>query len=47
MTLPNDILELIEKYKQKYNKKPEKGFNYDEWDNFEQYKKYLGNELNK
>ena len=47
MTLPNDILELIDEYKKIYNKRPEKGFNYDEFNNFDEYKEYLKKELGK
>lgn len=47
MLLPNDILELIKEYETKYNQKLEKGFNIDEWNSFEEYKKYLEEELKK
>jgi hypothetical protein len=47
MIIPNEILELIKEYKKKYNKRPEKGFNYDEWNSFEEYKEYLEKELRK
>lgn len=47
MIFPNEIKELIHQYIEKYGKRPEEGFNYDEWDSFEQYKKYLEKELGK
>ena len=47
MTLPDDIKEMTDKYIEKYGKKPEYGFNYDEWNSFEEYKKYLEEELKK
>ena len=46
MTIPNKIKELIHKYMDKYNKRPAP-FNYDEWNSFEEYEKYLESELNK
>ncbi|MCI8760426.1 MAG: hypothetical protein HFJ34_04825 [Clostridia bacterium] len=46
MIIPNEILKLIKEYEEKYNKKP-RPWNYDEWDNFEQYRQYLEKELNK
>lgn len=45
MNIPDEILELIEEYKKKYGKRPDKGFNYDEWDSLGQYKGYLEKEL--
>lgn len=47
MDLPNEIMNLIDEYKNKYNKSPEKGFNYDEWNSFDDYKNYLKMELEK
>lgn len=47
MDLPNEIMNLIDEYIKKYNKRPEKGFNYDEWNSFDEYKKYLKKELEK
>lgn len=44
MIIPNEILDLIKKYEEKYNKKP-KPWNYDEWDSFKQYQEYLEKEM--
>lgn len=42
--IPTEIKELIHEYI-KRNKKRPSPFNYDEWNNFEEYKKYLEKEL--
>lgn len=44
--IPDKVKELIHEYISKYNKRP-KPFNYDEWNNFEEYRKYLESEMNK
>ena len=44
--LSNEILELIDKYKKIYGKKPEP-FWYTEWKSQEEYKEYLKKEINK
>lgn len=44
--LSNEILELIDKYKKIYGKKPEP-FWYTEWKSQEEYKEYLEKEINK
>ncbi len=46
MKIPNDIKKLIHEYIERNGKRPN-GFNYDEWDSFEQYKEYLEKELRK
>ena len=46
MIIPDEIKELIHKYIEKNGKRP-LGFNYDEWNSFAEYKKYLERELNK
>lgn len=46
INIPNEIDILIQKYINQYNKRPAP-FNYDEWDNFDEYKEYLKKELNK
>lgn len=46
INIPKEIDDLIEKYEQKYKKKPEP-WNYEEWESFDQYKEYLEKELNK
>lgn len=47
MELPNEIIKLINEYKKQYGKRPEKGFNYDEWNSLQEYKEYLEKELKK
>lgn len=44
--IPTEVKELIHEYMTKYGKRPAP-FNYDEWDNFKEYKEYLKKELNK
>lgn len=44
--LSNEILELIDKYKRIYGKKPEP-FWYTEWNSQEEYKEYLEKEISK
>ncbi len=46
VNIPNDVDMLIDEYIKKKGKKP-RLWNYDEWDSFEEYKKYLEAELNK
>lgn len=46
MIIPDEIKELIHKYIEKNGKRP-LGFNYDEWNSFAEYKKYLEKELEK
>lgn len=45
MTIPDEIKRLINKYIEEKGKRPEKGFNYDEWNSFDDYKEYLEKEL--
>lgn len=45
VNIPDDVDKLIDEYIEKKGKRP-KPFNYDEWDNFGQYKEYLEKELN-
>ena len=44
--IPDEIKKLIHEYINKYNKRP-MAFNYDEWNNFDEYKEYLVKELEK
>ena len=46
MIIPDEIKKLIHEYIEKNGKRP-LGFNYDEWNSFEEYKKYLEKELEK
>lgn len=46
INIPKEIDDLIEKYEQKYKKKP-KPWNYDEWESFDEYRQYLEKELKK
>lgn len=46
MIIPNDVKVLIHKYINEKGKRP-LPFNYDEWNSFEEYKKYLEKELEK
>ena len=46
VNIPSDVKELIYKYIEKINKRPAP-FNYDEWNSFDEYKKYLEKELKK
>ncbi len=46
MTIPSEIEDLIHEYISKYSKRPTP-FNYDEWNSFAEYKKYLEEELEK
>lgn len=47
INIPDDIKDLIHEYIKKNGKRPEKGFNYDEWNNLDEYKEYLEKELEK
>ena len=44
MIIPDDVYKLIDEYIEKEGKKPHP-WNYDEWNSFEEYKKYLEKEL--
>ena len=46
MIIPDEIKKLIHEYIEKNGKRP-LGFNYDEWNSLEEYKKYLEKELEK
>lgn len=46
MIIPDEIKQLIHKYIEEKGKRP-LGFNYDEWNSFEEYKNYLEKELSK
>lgn len=43
--IPTEVEYLIHEYMEKKKKRPEP-FNYDEWNNFNEYKEYLIKELN-
>lgn len=47
MDLPDDIKEMIHKYIERYGKRPDKGFNIDEWNSLDEYREYLKKELEK
>lgn len=46
MHIPKYLHDLMDEYKRVYNQKP-RGFNYDEWNSFEEYGKYLSEEIQK
>ena len=46
MIIPDDVKKLIHKYIEQKGKRP-LPFNYDEWNNFAEYKEYLEKELKK